>query len=127
MIDVHAHDGLIVYLLHFDQELGGRCHYVGSTMYNRRFQRWREHAQGNGSGYTARYARAGIGFRVARLFFVATREHERVIKDKGDFKKICPICTPSLPQPAVMHYDADAWLPTIQYHWSIRKGAPGTG
>lgn len=112
---------IICYMFHFDAPLRGRVHYIGSTHYTRRFARWREHALGNGSAYTAQFIRAGIGFRVVRLWFCGTREHERTLKNKGDFSGHCPICTPSLPQPEPIHYDPMAWTPTISAHWNHRK------
>jgi hypothetical protein len=114
-------DQLVVYLLHFDSKLNGKQHYIGSTMYRRRFTRWREHALGNGSAYVSRFIRNGIGFRVVRLWYCRTRQHEQALKGKGLAAEICPICSPHLPQPEPYHYEANAWTPTISAHWSNRK------
>lgn len=115
---------LIVYMLHFDRVLDGRVHYIGSTIYSRRFKRWREHALGNGSFYVRRFIKAGIGFNVVRLWFCRTRQHEQVLKRTSDYAKLCPLCTRTLPQPEPIHFDADGWAPTISAHWSNRKGGP---
>lgn len=108
---------VICYLLHFDEPLRGRLHYIGSTTYDRRFQRWREHARGTGSAYTARYIKASIGFRVVRLWFAQDRKLERWLKDHRRANTLCPICSPNLPQPEPLHYAADAWMPTIGTFW----------
>lgn len=122
MIDSIPLDGdYIVYLLHFDEQMDGKLHYVGSTKYQRRFIRWREHAQGNGSAYVRRFIRKGIGFRVVRLWFCRTRQQEQVVKSKSKLSKVCPICSPHLPQPEPLHYCADGWTPTIDAHWHHRK------
>ena len=113
---------LVVYMLHFDRKLADRQHYIGSTIYTRRFTRWREHAQGNGSHYVRRFIRQGIGFRVVRLWFCRTRQHEQVLKRTAVFSKLCPLCSPQLPQPEPLHYEANGWTPTIDAHWSHRKG-----
>lgn len=122
--DQQQNANIVVYLLHFDAPFKGRQHYVGSTLYDRRFKRWREHAQGNGSHYVRRFIREGIGFRVVRLWFSPTRALEKSVKGRAQFSKICPICTPSLPQPEPIHFGADAWSPTISAHWLNRKRPP---
>ena len=112
----------IVYMLHFDRVLNGRIHYIGSTKFERRFVRWHEHALGNGSAYVRRFIRAGIGFSVARLWSCRTRQHEQVLKHTGDFKTLCPLCTPALPQFAPLHFAANGWKPAMNTHWNNRKG-----
>lgn len=122
MIELHDDFGeIVVYLLHFDRTLKGRQHYIGSTKYQRRFTRWREHALGNGSQYVRRFINAGIGFNVVRLWFSHDRDREAVLKRTSVFAKLCPLCTPTLPQPTPIHFDADGWAPTISAHWSHRK------
>lgn len=113
----HAGTNIVCYLLHFDQPRKGRLHYIGSTTYERRFERWREHARGTGSAYTARYIREGIGFRVVRLWFASDRKLERWLKDHRRANTLCPLCTPNLPQPSPLHYEADAWMPTVGSYW----------
>lgn len=115
---------LVVYLLHFDRKLGDRQHYIGSTIYDRRFKRWREHALGNSSHYVRKFIRAGVGFNVVRLWFCHDRDREKQLKSTSTFSRLCPLCTPTLPQPEPIHFDADGWAPTISAHWSNRKGAP---
>lgn len=115
---------IVCYLLHFDAPLKGRVHYIGSTLYARRFARWREHALGNGSAYTKQFVKQGIGFRVVRLWFNQTREYERSLKSHSGFSRHCPICTPTLPQPEPLHFAAMAWTPTIDAHWLNRKRRP---
>lgn len=122
MIDnIKITSDFVVYLLHFDQELNGKRHYVGSTKYERRFTRWREHAQGNGSAYVRQFIIRKIGFQVVRLWFCHTRQQEQVIKAKSKLSKVCPLCSPHLPQPKPLHYEADGWTPTIDAHWHHRK------
>jgi hypothetical protein len=112
---------LIVYLLHFDQKLGDRLHYIGSTTFGRRHERWREHALGLGSAYTRRFIRKGIGFNVVRYWFVAARDVEMNIKKRGDYAAICPFCTPNNSHQPPVHYDAMAWTPSPDIGWLQQK------
>lgn len=112
---------IVTYLLHFDEPIKGRRHYIGSTVYERRFIRWREHAMGNGAAYTKTFIRAGIGFSVVKLFFSPNRTYERWLKEHRVASQLCPLCSPNLPQPTPVHYDANFWLPTIGTYWTSKR------
>ncbi len=112
---------IVCYMLHFDEPLRGHRHYIGSTNYDRRYVRWREHALGNGSAYTKQFIKAGIGFHVVRLWFSHTREQERSLKNNGDMRRYCPMCSATLPKPDPCHYEPMAWAPTQDLGFWYRK------
>lgn len=88
---------LTMYLLHFNQPLAGKRHYLGSTFDGRLFQRMREHQRGSGGSFTRRFSKAGIGFTLAALWTINRRQDEANRKRSGHLARICPLCTGELP------------------------------
>ena len=83
------YDGMgIVYLLHFDQRLGRRRHYLGYTTTLER--RLKDHRLGRGGKTTALFRKAGIGFELAAQW-AGSPEDERRFKAKN-LASLCPIC-----------------------------------
>ena len=78
----------IVYLLHFDQRLGRRRHYLGYT--SKLEQRLEDHRLGRGGKTTATFRKAGIGFELAAQW-PGSPEDERRFKAKN-LASLCPIC-----------------------------------
>lgn len=85
-----------VYLLHFDEPIGGESsmgkaqHYLGQT--NRPVEeRLQEHRSGNGARITQVLRERGIGFCLARTW-EGDRSDERRLKDRHDNPRLCPIC-----------------------------------
>jgi len=81
-----------VYLLHFEAPIHHAKHYTGST--NDLARRFAEHFAGEGSAITAELKKRGLGFRVARVWKVETRESEYIAKLQKSGPKLCPICHP---------------------------------
>lgn len=98
---------LTMYLLHFDQPLGGKQHYLGSTFDGRLFQRMREHQRGHGGRFTRRFSQAGIGFTLAAAWTINRREDEAARKRTGHLARICPVCTAELPFTPRMTFKAE--------------------
>ena len=77
-----------LYLLHFDQPLNGRQHYLGWTEDVPR--RLEEHRKGQGGKTTAAYKKAGIGFTLAASW-PGTKGDETQFKRKR-LRSLCPLC-----------------------------------
>jgi hypothetical protein len=78
-----------VYLLHFDRPYRHARHYVGWT--GNLGLRITRHRAGGGSPLIHAASEAGIGFRVARLWYNVTRRFERRVHHM-QAKYLCPFC-----------------------------------
>lgn len=85
-----------IYLLHFDQPVGVRLHYIGSARTDQLERRLRNHANGIGARLPRLAMEQGSGFTLSRLWMATSRDPERLLKENGHFKRHCPICTPSI-------------------------------
>lgn len=83
---------MFVYLLHFDEPVSGRRHYMGSVNENRLHERLREHQTSNGANLTKRAVQANVGFTLAGLWQVKDRSEERKRKRRGHFRLHCSEC-----------------------------------
>jgi hypothetical protein len=88
---------MTVYLLHYEKPIGDLArprmtaqHYVGSYWNPGRIASHR--AGTSGVPIVAAFARRGIPFTVARLAR-GGRELERAIKNAGQHRRHCPVCT----------------------------------
>lgn len=81
-----------IYLLHFDRPMGRIKHYLGITRAASLGRRAHDHQGTNASQVTARAARAGIGFTLAKTIPAESHSDERRLKKAGHFDKWCPIC-----------------------------------
>ncbi len=79
-----------VYLLHFDQRYQHAGHYTGWA--DDLDQRLAAHQRGAGARLVEVITRAGIGFRLARIWPGASRARERSLKNSGGAARRCPIC-----------------------------------
>lgn len=86
----------IVYLLHFESQIGRCAHYMGITEQTNFHRRMRAHSLGYGARLTRAISNAGINQWVARIWRDASFETERKLKQRGHFKLLCPICRPEL-------------------------------
>lgn len=86
----------MLYLLHFDQPVGRKQHYLGCTTEDRLGDRLREHAAGKGASLTKRVLDAGVPIYLARVFPEMSWEREKIVKVQSHFNKICPLCCPLL-------------------------------
>ena len=77
-----------IYLLHFDQKMAGRQHYLGWTTNLER--RLGHHRAGQGGRTTARFHAAKIGFQLVATW-TGTREDEKRMKG-GRLSSLCPVC-----------------------------------
>ena len=77
-----------IYLLHFDQRMAGRQHYLGWTANLQR--RIGYHRAGQGGRTTARFHAAKIGFQLVATW-TGTREEEKRMKG-GRLSSLCPVC-----------------------------------
>lgn len=82
-----------IYLIHFDQPFKHAKHYVGSAL--RLEDRLHDHRTGGSKCARLMHAvnKAGIGWKVARLW-KGGRTEERRLKNNGGMTRLCPICTP---------------------------------
>lgn len=80
----------MVYLLHFDKPLHHARHYVGYC--DNLENRLERHAKGNGSKLMAAVSKAGIGFKLVRVWLDADRNRERWLHNKKNSPQLCPIC-----------------------------------
>lgn len=94
----HKEEGIYgtgtVYLLHLDRPYRHAKHYVGWTEGDNLIDRLTVHIRGQGSPLLRAAAKAGISFRVARLWVGFTRLKERRLKRRGK-SRICPLCRSS--------------------------------
>lgn len=82
----------VVYLIHFDQAIGGRAwHYMGWTSDLR--SRIERHDSGNGSALMAEVGRLSINWLVVRLWS-GDRNLERRLKNRKKHATLCPLCNP---------------------------------
>lgn len=88
---------MAVYLIHFDAPLGdvsnprGQArHYIGFT--DDLAARLEAHRKGNGSAIMAAVGRAGIGWRLVRVWPDGDRAFERKLKNRHKAAQLCPIC-----------------------------------
>ena len=105
----------IVYVLHFDRPVGPARHYIGITRRERLAQRMHDHQGTSASWLTAKAAKLGIGFTLAKTFDAESHADEQRIKRAGHFDKICPIC----------RGDLDLW--GTRLHYAPRPASPPGG
>lgn len=84
---------ITIYLLHFDRDISGALHYIGSCVSVRLKDRMREHQIGLGASLTHEAHLRGIGFTLVRTWQVPDRSYERTLKRSGHYKRHCPYCT----------------------------------
>jgi len=98
---------MAIYLLKFDEPAGDpsrpRCsarYYLGYSEDTKLPDRIRLHRQGlSGAALPTWFHSQGIGFRVVRVFWGATRSDERKIKDAGHFDRLDPTRSHALYRP----------------------------
>ena len=89
----------MIYLLHFEQPLGGpkhqAQHYLGFVDDDEDSvqARLQEHRQGWGARITAACNQRGITYHVARTM-PGDRTEERRLKNHNNLGRLCPICSP---------------------------------
>ena len=105
---------MTVYLLHFEEPIAGKRHYLGACKDGNLLNRIRRHQTGHGASLTRRAGDAGIGFYVANVYPDASFETERDMKRKGKLASRCFICLAPFDPPFV---DAP-------YHHPIRSKVP---
>ncbi len=90
----------VCYLIHFDKPVGGSKaqHYLGfSTDLQRRVA---SHRASTTSGLTGRANRAGIPWRVVRVWRDADLDSEKALKRLGGVN-LCPICSKMISRSSV--------------------------
>lgn len=85
----------MVYLIHFDQPLAHALHYIGFAESSLK-ARIKKHRSGQGARLLAALNRAGIGWKVVRLWEEGDRTFERKLKNRKKTKDICPCCNKSI-------------------------------
>lgn len=94
----------VCYLIHFDEPFGPSQHYIGYALNLR--ERMAKHRRGEGANLLAELNRAGIGYRVVRVWAARGRETEKQLKGLGS-RYLCPVCGTHNPlSPAYEHRDA---------------------
>lgn len=94
----------MIYLLHFDRPLAHAQHYLGFT--DDLETRLRLHANPNGSSHHRLMQvihEQGIGFVLARAWS-GDRTQERLLKQRKEGRRLCPICNPAALRRAVRGY-----------------------
>lgn len=102
----------VVYLLHFDAQVGSARHYLGICKAQRLHRRQMQHAAGNGAALTREACRLGIGWTVVRLYPTDTPALEKRLKRSGHFADRCPICSPGLFREATEDFSERRYTPT---------------
>lgn len=85
----------LVYLIHFERPISERhtCqHYLGWCL--DLVERLAMHRAGHGARLTQVAVERGIGFEVVRTW-PGDRTLERLLKDRNNSPKLCPICHPT--------------------------------
>lgn len=83
----------MVYLLHFDTPYRHARHYVGFVNGAETLEgRLERHRRGDGARLIQVITRAGIGFRLARVWPDGDRNFERRLKNQKNSPRLCPIC-----------------------------------
>ena len=86
---------MAVYLLHFEKPVYGTSrHYIGFT--DNLERRIKEHRYGRAARLTSLARKREISWEVARVWEEGDKVFERQLKKKGQFSKLCPICTPTV-------------------------------
>ena len=79
-----------VYLLHFSIPYYSAVHYIGwSTDIDARFE---EHRAGRGNPLVKAALEAGAEVSIARVWINKGRGFERSLKNRKNFKRLCPLC-----------------------------------
>lgn len=81
-----------IYLLHFDEPVGGKQHYLGICKAQRLHERMLEHSCGNGANLTRRVAESGIPFTITATWATSEPRMERKLKRGGHMSRFCAIC-----------------------------------
>ena len=108
-----------VYLLHFDRPYRHAQHYVGWT--GNLDLRIRQHRAGVHSPLMWAVRDAGIGFRVARIWYGVTRRFERRMHQMRRLKWLCPLCTRRVAyrgKPRLSDFEQ------LEYPWYEHTGGP---
>lgn len=89
-----------VYLIHFESPLQHAHHYVGFS-YTTAENRFKTHLSGNGAKILAACNRAGIKYKISRVWKneYGTRAFERKLKKAGHVNELCPICNKKVRNP----------------------------
>lgn len=83
---------MFVYILHFDQPVRGKTHYMGSAEDHELDNRLRRHQLGTGANLTAQAHRQGIGFTLGGLYKGADRSLEKRMKARRQHSVFCSHC-----------------------------------
>lgn len=78
-----------VYLIHFNEPYHHARHYIGFT--NDIEERFKRHCAGNGSKLLNAVSKAGIDFKIVRLWR-GCRNFERKLKRRKKSSTLCPKC-----------------------------------
>jgi hypothetical protein len=80
-----------IYLIHFNEKYKHAQHYLGWAGPGNLNARLEHHRNGNGARLMAAVSKAGIEWKVVRLWR-GSRVTERIMKQNGAVGKYCPIC-----------------------------------
>lgn len=80
-----------VYVIHFDEPYKHAKHYTGYAE-NDVDERIIKHDAGKGANLMRVVTEAGIGFKIAKVYYNVDRKFERRLKNRGGASKHCPIC-----------------------------------
>jgi predicted GIY-YIG superfamily endonuclease len=86
----------VVYLLHFSQPISPNHtaqHYIGWAYHLG--SRIQQHLKGKGARLTRVAVERGISFEIAATF-PGDRNYERLLKNRKNARKLCPICCKAL-------------------------------
>jgi hypothetical protein len=91
------------YLLHFDSPLSHARHYIGWSW--NIDQRVEHHAMHPDRPHMLReLKKAGISFTLVRIWPGYTRDQERLLKNRHEGPKFCPLCNSNLLQLPEFYY-----------------------
>jgi len=84
----------MVYLIHFDRDYKGCCHYLGFCKDGNMEKRLERHRAGNGAKLLRALNIAGINYKVVRIWEDGDQNFERRLKNQKNAKRYCPVCNP---------------------------------
>ena len=82
----------VVYLIHFEQPVQRKRHYIGSTTVKGFDSRMRAHSEGYGANLTRAAFKKGVPFHLVATWWAPSREFEKDLKLRSHANGLCPLC-----------------------------------
>src|SRR3954454_15646922 len=109
---------ITIYLLHFDRDVHGKRHYIGSTKTENLHKRLRAHTMGYGANITTRASLQGVDNHLAATWTASTRDNEKRMKRNGHLKAHCVYCNGQLAIERRIENKTAAPVGTVRPTWT---------